>query len=588
MATYTPGKPPKPITFDDFKGLNEGAGELNLEIGEASKQLNVRLTKNRVLKQRKGFVNIVDYGNTKPVFLWGGEIDNKQVIISTNDGNVYEYSIMNETNTLLGTLSNTNEVTFFFFVDKLYFLNGADYKEYDGTTFQDVIPYIPVISIEGNPDGSNYVSFEELNVLTGSKIQKFVGNGVDTVYKLVEQDIDSIDKVIVNGVETTAYTPGVILGELTFDTAPEDSHTVDITFTKNSTANPEYITSCRYAMDFGPGNDTTIFLWGNINFPNRRINSRYLNAAYFPSNGFTDVGSVQSPITDIIAVYQNQIIFTENKTFYSYPQKITYADGGTGYVYPQQDLNEQIGGLLYGQVRLVDNMPVSFSYDGIHVWTNTRIEDENNEQNISFKVKDTVSKLNTVSLKTVDYTKQRELWFCDGTTTLVWNYENKAFYTYDNIHAVDFATQRGELYFGTNGTIEYFNEISITDNGEAVNAVFETGFTGFGVPYLRKNTRTVYVTIDPDGKVGFEFSWETNKKVSDSDLYSKSYATFSYSDINYSDWSYAMNMNPQPIKIRIRAKKYSYIKFKFKNSETDRVLSITDFKVSAVTTGEVR
>jgi len=129
--------PPDPIEIDKFLGTNEAVGETEIAINEAISQLNYRITQNYKPQKRLGHKTFIDYGNSLDVQgMWHGTISNKNVLISINNGKVYEYDFSTKINTEIGTLTDA-KASIFYFEGKLYFLNGTDYKQYDGTLFQD-------------------------------------------------------------------------------------------------------------------------------------------------------------------------------------------------------------------------------------------------------------------------------------------------------------------------------------------------------------------------------------------------------------------------------------------------------------------
>ena len=155
----------------------------------------------------------------------------------------------------------------FTFQDKLYIQDGNEYYSWDGTTFATVAGYIPTIAISTPPAGGG-TPYEQINLLTGKKKQLFSGDNSATEYQLAETNIDSVNKVYVNGalkVEVTDYSVVLATGKVTFTTAPSDAapDNVEIEWTKVTAGNRSQVTACRAAMTFGGANDTRIHMWGN-------------------------------------------------------------------------------------------------------------------------------------------------------------------------------------------------------------------------------------------------------------------------------------------------------------------------------------
>jgi len=93
MARYVAGKPPKPISINQFIGINEAVGQTGLELGEALRQVNYRITKDYKPEKREGHKTLIDFGNTKNVQgAWDGLIGGKDVLIAINNGKIYEFN----------------------------------------------------------------------------------------------------------------------------------------------------------------------------------------------------------------------------------------------------------------------------------------------------------------------------------------------------------------------------------------------------------------------------------------------------------------------------------------------------------------
>lgn len=603
MPVFRPAKPPKPIEIDKFLGLNQSIGQTEIKLGEAVNMTNFRLTQDFKPQKRAGHNAFVDFGNVLDCQGgWQGQLNNKNSFIFINDGNVYEYDLDISTTTvdiadlitevtviLLGTITDV-KTSIFWFESKLYFINGTDFKYYDGTTYGDVedIAYIPTIAIETPPAGGG-TDFEEVNLLTGKKKQNFTGDNSATLYQLRELDLDADLLIItVDGATKTEgvdFTVNRTLGQVTFTTAPGIDALVIIQWNKANTDNVALVKNNRFAMDFGPGNDTTVFLWGNETFGNRRSWSGVLDASYFPEFNFTLIGSDEFPITSIVSQYDRQIIFKTNRTHYSYAEFISLLGK---YDYPVFDLNEAVGNLAYNGVQIVQNNPVSLHKHSWWMWSNTGIEDERNAKNISERIRQSLEELDLSTAITFDNQKQKELFVNIGSNIYIWNYGNDTFYIFDNIEATWFLDIDSVLYYGAEGTVE--KRSGLNDNGVAIKANLELGFTDFGVNNLVKNTRKLWITIQPYSRTSVDISYTTDRiPQSEAKTIKKSQFIFmDYNAINYAQWSYGTNRNPQPFRRKIRAKKYAYIKFIFDNNETDEELVILSLMIIAETAGEVK
>lgn len=589
---YRVPKKPKPIEIDKFLGINTSIGETEIKIGEAVYMRNFRVTKNYKAQKRPGHNTFTDYTTGKVYGGWHGELGGKDILITCNQGKVYEYDFVLETNTQIGTITDA-PTTIIFFFDKVYFFNGTDYKEYDGTTYQDVASYVPTLTIGAAPDGTGSTLFEEINLLTGAKWQEYVGDATAT-YTLAEQNIDA-DSVqcTVEGVvktETSDFTVNRTLGTVLFSVAPTSGQVVRLRYVKANASNVALVKSNRFATKFGVSNDTSLFIWGNVNNKNVYYVSGSENASYFPANEFYKVSSNDHAITDLQPQYDRLLIFKEDRTHYSYAQSNPLYANNAGlneYIYPAYDLNEAVGNIAFNGVQLIENDPVSINSKAAWRWTNTQVEDERNARVISDRVKELLLDSDLSNAITYDYQTQKELWINVDDIVYIYNYGNDTWYIYDNITANWFLEIGEYLYYGNDGTVERFD--GNNDNNTAIYAIMELGYTDFDVNWLYKNTRKLWVTIQPDARTTMKVLWETDKKKLDSgDALEVEYYYLDFNDIDFNLISFNSSQAPQGQRLKIRAKKYQYIKFIFENAELNQTLTLLNFNVQAETTSEVK
>jgi hypothetical protein len=609
MARFRPGKPPKPIEITKFLGLNESIGETEIILGQSVKQVNFRLTQDYKPQKRPGHNTFINYGNSKDVQgIWEGLIAGKHVLISCNDGKAYEYDLDQTTNetdlaqlitdgvvTHIGTLTDAR-TTILFFENKLLFWNGTDFKYYDGSTFGDVesIAHVPTVFIATPPAGGG-TPLEPINLLTGKKKQEYQGDGAATTYQLAELNINAAAVVCtINGVaktEGTHFTVNRTQGTVNFSAgtsphgAPTNGALVILEWTKVDATHAGLVKKNRFAMTFGPGNDTSIFVWGNPDAKNRRSWCASLNPAYWPVAYFTYIGTNDYAITDIKTQNANyQIIFKEDRTHYSYAEYITDTET---WDYPVKDLNEKVGNIVFNGVQIVNNNPVSIKGKSWWLWSSTDIEDERNAEIISERLRQSLSSINLSQAVTFDYQSEKEYWCNAGSRVYIWNYGNDTMYTYDNILATCFLDIDGMVYYGSQGTLERLDGLS--DNGVAVVAELELGFTDFGYSEYKKNSRMMWVSILPQSKTSVDVNYTTNKTHSSiPKVINVAFNLFDYGRVDYEHWSYLTNRAPQSYSKEIRANDYVYIKFRFKNDKPDETLIILSMKVIAEITSEVR
>jgi len=595
MAMYKPSKPPDPIRIDVWKGINEAVGQTGLKLGEALRQVNYRITKDFKPAKREGHKTFIDYENTKDVQgMWEGTIGSKHILISCNNGKVYEYDFDAETNTEIGTLTDA-KTSILFFESKLLFFNGTDFNYYDGTTYgtMESIPYVPTVFIATPPAGGG-TAYEPINLLTGKKKQEFQGDGVATKYYISETSIDSaLTSVVIDGAtktELTHYTVNRTTGEFDFAAgtspfgAPSNGAMVIPEWTKVTAGHADLVKKNKYATTFGPGNDTSIFLWGNPDQKNRRSWCASLNAAYFPVTYFTNIGTNNSAITDIKTNNANyQIIFKEDRTHYSYAE---YVSANGTWDYPVKDLNEKVGNEVFNGCQIVNNNPVSIQNSAWWLWSTTSVEDERNADVISDRIRISLSAIDLSTAITFDYQSEKEYWCNVGSTVYIWNYGNDTMYTFDNVIGTCFLDIDGTVYYGSQGTIERMEWLD--DNGVIITAQIDTGFHSFGGLNLIKTSDVVYVGLLPDTRASVTVYFKTNKINEFKQIRKKAeYNLLDFDDIDFDDYTFSTNPNPQPFPLEFSSNDYSYIQFRLENAQIDESSTILDFLVSAEIQGEV-
>lgn len=603
MANFRPAAKPKPIEIRKFLGINTSVGETEIKLGEAVHMRNFRITKNYKPQKREGHNKFIDYGNTKMTYgAWAGTIGGKNVLITINDGKVYEYNFTTEVNTQIGTITD-KECSIMYFNGILYFMNGTDYKQYNGTTYQDVIPYAPIISIETPPTGGG-TAFEEINLLGGSKWQYFVGNGVATAYQLAETGLDATLLTItvdsVNKVETVDFTVNRTTGVVTFGVAPINEADVRILYHKTNAGFKALITGHRFMTKFGVSNETNLFIWGNTAEQNVYRVSGVLKPNYFPANSFYKESDDEFAVTDLVPQYDRLIIYKEDSTRYTYAQSNPLYEANKGlnpYIFTSYPLNDTVGNEAFGQVQLIRNNPVSLKSQSVWEWSNTQVKDERNAEVVSDRVKELLDIVDISTAKTFDYQSLKELWINIGSLVYIWNYGNNTWYVYDNVSANWFLEYEGHVYYGSQGAVEIVGRFTkgvvtnngLNDNGVAINSIIELGFTDFDSNNLTKNSRRLWITIEPQARTSIVVNFETDQdSLDETNEQTIEYAFLDFDDVDFDYFPFTTNPNPQGERLKIRAKKYQYIKFIFENNQLNQGLTLLSFLVQAETANYVK
>lgn len=580
-------KPPK-TTIDTFLGLNEDTtGETQLKLGQSPDMQNFRVTENFKLKKIEGYEELFDsLGSSSIQSVWYGEVGNTSSLFFAHSCSIYSCDVSNGTYSVVGTIT-AGTPSIFNVENNLYMLNGTDYKYYNGTTFGDVLGYVPTLYINSPPTGGG-TAYEEENYLTASKKQWFSGDGSSTVFILAESNIDSIQSVKdrVTGQLMTPSTYSLTVSSVTFSSPPSDlENNIEVQWKKETSGNRNQILNCKYSMNFGSGNDTSVFLWGNDNYKNRRYHSGLvsdlLSAEYFPIYNRADIGIPQHAITDIVRQYDRQLIFTNAPdTYYSYFNNDSYP------IYP---LNSRIGNVSPNQVQLVLNNPFAIT-KGIYEFVSSSVKDERNAVYKSKCVQPSLDEVDLRNAITIDWEEMGEYWLAVGTTVWVYNYRNDTWYKFKFAHTPTcFIVIDGSMYFGTSeGQIMKFDNDLRSFNGTAINAYWHMHFYDFEAEYLYKFLNNLWVSLKPEQRAKVQITWQTDKGSSTTSqtlnaIYNL--ATFEHAD--FAHWSFATNYNPQPFAFEMDIDEFTYLKLILTNNSDAERATVLSINMDAQFGGEI-
>lgn len=218
------------------------------------------------------------------------------------------------TPTVIYSNANNNRSSSFVMNGKLYILDGANYLVYDGTTCEPVEnnAYVPTTQIGGKPAGGGE-EYEEVNLLSPYRINKFAGDGTSKEYMLDTTNISGVESITVEGTAVTDFTVDNGAGKVTFSTAPakprvtgEDN--VVIKFKKTVVGYADRVNKCCVYTTYGINNDTRVFITGNPKFRNRMFYSKTNNPEYFPDTNYTMVGNESTAIMGFVKQYGELIV----------------------------------------------------------------------------------------------------------------------------------------------------------------------------------------------------------------------------------------------------------------------------------------
>jgi len=608
MARMDRAKKVEPIDCNKFYGINESVGETQIKLGEWVKGFNFRVTKNMLPQKRPGHHTFINFGSGNVQGSWYGEINGVNYYICCWDGTVYRYNmdidtetvdiadlILEATVTTLGTIHDSKTQIFWFY-GKLYFKNSTDFKEYDGTTYQNLLTDTPTIALGGPPSGGGTL-FEEVNLLSGAKTQTFTGDGASTIFQLAESGLDSDSITItVNGVvntENTEFTVNRSLGQVSFTTFPPNEAIVSITWVKASASNVLLVKNHKFVKLFGYKNNTNVFIFSNKNEQNTFRYSAINKIGYFPVNSYTTVGNDETAITDLMLYNQSLVVFKEDGAKVVEPGVNSNYAANTGlnpYDYGYSGFNDSVGNLAPNMAQLIEGIPISLHGYSLQYWySNSGVRNEVKPTIISDRLKLSFQSLNLANAVTFDYEFEKELWINVDSIVYIWNYGNDTMYKYSNIQATEFLSIGSELYYCANGTVEHVSSDFVADGeilGTSIPCKIYGGFNDLGLLDYRKLMREERIAISPASKTSVKVAFLTDKINEENAKWKTiSYNLIDFDNIDFDDFSFLTNRNPQVKRIKIKAKKFVYIQWILENDTNNESLTVIKMLLNVRTQG---
>ena len=261
------------------------------------------------------------------------------------------YKIVDGVREQLYTGLNPRKSYSFIYNNIWYFKDGINYLQYDGQTITEVVGFVPTTSIGRKPAGGG-TTYQDINMLTGIRINTFLADGVSKEYYLDAQGIDTdfTPIVTVNGSDTTAFTVDTTNGKIIFDTAPEEPLTagqdnVKVKFRKTISGYRDRINKCTLLQVF----DNRVFFSGNQDYPNTVWHSSLNDPTYCSDLDYYNEGLDLSPVNAMVAGNNALWVFKEpsqaNTTVFYHNPTI---DAEYGKIYPSTHSSISTGCIATG------------------------------------------------------------------------------------------------------------------------------------------------------------------------------------------------------------------------------------------------
>lgn len=603
------------LKIQAFLGLNENPdGDTTLKVGEMAEMRNFRITQDKHLQIRPGSKtilsladalsslgqgNVQDGAETRVYGVWRGIAGASEHILASFGGHIWDIDAKNGAAKDKGS-APMGEVSFFGFGGKVYLLGGGEYKSWDGgtdTAFATVEGYVPLIQTATTPKGEGTL-VENVNRLTGKRRVQFSPDGTATVFQLPEKDINEVSSVKSGGEPVTNCTMDLENGTVTFTAAPAaGTNTVEIEYRKGDGVRSE-VTGMKYSELFNGATDTRVFLYGDGT--NRAVYSGVpfatgrASAEYFPDLYELTVGESNTPLTALVRHYSRLMAFKTDSAWAILQGEIGLADGGSTAAFYVQPVNRQFGNEAPGQVRLLENNPLTMDAGSVYQWRSGSSyasyisNNENNAKRISDRVASTLKGFDLKKVLTANIKADHEFWFLHGTRALILNYANDSWYLYDGLPFSRIVEHEGTVIgFSDNGTVVEFSQKYRSDNGAPINCYAATGAMDFDKDWLLKYSPMIFVAMQPASNARIKVTVETNRR-SDYPEKTVAYSLATFLHVDFNHFSFATNRKPQVKKVKMKVKKATFYRLIFKSNSASATATVIETDIRLRYAGNVK
>lgn len=603
------------LKIQAFLGLNENPdGDTTLKGGEMAEMRNFRITQDKHLQIRPGSKtllsladalsslgqgNVQDGAETRVYGVWRGIAGASEHILASFGGHIWDIDTKNGAAKDKGS-APMGEVSFFGFGGKVYLLGGGEYKSWDGgtdTAFATVEGYVPLIQTATTPKGEGTL-VENVNRLTGKRRVQFSPDGTATVFQLPEKAINEVSSVKSGGEPVTNCTMDLENGTVTFPTAPAaGTNTVEIEYRKGDGARSK-VTGMKYSEIFNGATDTRVFLYGDGT--NRAVYSGVpfatgkASAEYFPDLYELTVGESNTPLTALVRHYSRLMAFKTDSAWAILQGEIGLADGGSTAAFYVQPVNRQFGNEAPGQVRLLENNPLTMDAGSVYQWRSGSSyasyisNNENNAKRISDRVASTIKGFDLKKVLTANIKADHEFWFLHGTRALILNYANDSWYLYDGLPFSRIVEYEGTVIgFSDNGAVVEFSQKYRSDNGAPIDCYAATGAMDFDRDWLLKYSPMIFVAMQPASNARIKVTVETNRR-SDYPEKTVAYSLATFLHVDFNHFSFATNRKPQVKKVKMKVKKATFYRLIFKSNSASATATVIETDIRLRYAGNVK
>ena len=512
--------------------------------------------------------------NRKVNGLWAGNVAGTECMAAACDGKLWLIHDGNDwCKRELGSLDTTIRVHMFGFSEQLYLLNGKKFYVWDGTVFQEVEGYRPLIAV-GVTAGGGGTLLEQINKLNGKRRVWLSPDGTEVTYHLPEQKLSAVDYLRnqATGEDLPAdnWSCDLTAGTVTFtyQTPPAGVNSYEVGYSVRE-SDRAAVEKMRFSEFFNGANDNRVFLYGdgsNKAFYSGLDYNGEARADYFPDMNVLVIGEANSPITACVRHYSRLMVYKTDSAYSVQYSIESLADGSNVPAYYATPVNRVIGNAAPGQVRVVLNSPITLFGQDLYEWRNTTgavtlTGDERQAARISDKVTATLEDFTLPECFCWNDTDRQEYYLCCGSRALVHGYAAEAWYLYDSFPAVTMANFRGGLYVGDDAgrvcSCAYENR---TDNGETIACYWESGSMAFNREWMRKYSAMLWLGLKPETRGKITVTVQTDRRNQYTEKVAATGVSSIFTSTDFRAWSFHLNRKPKMTRLKIKAKKFVFYK----------------------------
>ena len=608
MAQITARDRSQMLRISKWLGLNEAQdGDTNLKIGELSVMKNMRITREGHLQKRPGSRTRLDLSEAFAAYTgaksdspracgaWYGMVAGKEWLVVVYGGVAFKVTPGSWAAEALGSMSQDD--TFMFpFGGKLYFLNGKEYKVWDGTALSDVTGYIPTIVTAATPQGGG-TTLQQVNKLNGYRLVKYSPDGSAKTFQLPEKEIDEVTKVEskTKNVTIPSYTVDKEKGTITFSAVIEQGvNTVEVTYKKGD-GDRSAVLGMRFAVSYNGTTDNRVFLYGDGT--NKAIYSGLettgaATAEYFPDLNEMAVGDKNTPITAMVRHFSRLLVFKNASAWSVQYGNIDIYDSTSIAAFYVTPVNDILGCDAPGMALNVENNPVTLCAGSVYQWKSTNTSgnitrDERNATRVSDRVEVSIGGFDLSKTKVFNFIYDHEMYFLYDGKALVWNYGNDTWYKFIDYPAEMLVAIDNYMYSLHGSKIKEFSRSYLNDDGEVIHILAETGSMALDKDWLKKYSGTIYISLKPEMAARVNVTIETDRR---SDYITRlvGSALSGFDHVSFAHWSFLTNRKPQQRRARIRANRAVYYKLIFSEDSASSTCTILATDVKFVYCGQVK